>query len=120
MSSPDISAMQIAAGLFGSVSLGTIVFLMLQVIKGLIGERVSGRSAEAIVIGTSLAAVLLALLAVDTDWWARETYVSVVIGTLATTVIARGLYSQLFKLSVEALPPSWAAEPPATKQARRD
>ncbi|MDQ3541531.1 MAG: hypothetical protein M3440_12685 [Chloroflexota bacterium] len=106
MDSGDIGAVQIAAGLFGSVSLGTTVFLLMQMIKGLVGERMNGPEAEYVVIGTSLVAVLLAMLAVDTDWRERTTYVALVIGTLSATVIARGLYSQLFKVSVEGVPVS--------------
>lgn len=114
MDTSDIGAVQIAAGLFGSVSLGTTVFLLLQIVKGLLGERVSGRAAETVVLGTSFAAVMLAMLAVDTNWRDRETYVALTVGTLATTIIARGLYSQLFKASVEGVPVPAGASVPAS------
>jgi hypothetical protein len=106
----DISTVSIATGIFGSVTIGTFVFLMMQIIKGFAGEVCSGARAEAIVLGVSCAAVVVALVSVHSDWETTDTWVALITGTLGTTIIARGLYSQLFKVSVAGMPPSSDAE----------
>lgn len=107
---PQVDSVMIAAGVFGSVTIGTFIFYIMQIIKGFTGERVQGVAAEAMVLVVSTLAILVALVSVDADWYDSGTYVSLIIGTLGATVIARGVYAQLFKVSVPGLPPSPDAE----------
>lgn len=100
---PDVEAVQIAAGLFGAVTLGTFVFLLMQIVKGF-APALNGQAAEVVVIIVSLIAVVVALVSADADWYASDTWVSLIAGTLSTTVVARGVYSQLFKASPKRRP----------------
>ncbi len=92
----DINAVTIAAGLGITMTLGTAVFLMMQVVKGFI-PSLAGRAAEGVVIAVSAVAVAMALVSVDADWTDPDTILTLVAGTLSTTVVARGVYAQLFR-----------------------
>lgn len=103
---PELDSVMIAAGVFGSVTIGTFIFYIMQIIKGFTGDRVQGVAAEAMVLIVSTLAIVVALVSVDANWQDSGTYVSLIIGTLGATVIARGVYAQLFKISVPGIPPS--------------
>lgn len=102
---PEVDGVMIAAGIFGSVTVGTFIFYLMQIIKGFTGDRVQGVAAEAMVLIVSALAIVVALVSVGADWTDENTYVSLIIGTLGATVIARGVYAQLFKISVPGIPP---------------
>ncbi len=108
----DIGATEIAAAFGVSMSVSTAVFLLLQVVKGFY-PNLSGKAAEAAVVVTSAIAVSLALMGVHADWGKTDTWLAMVVGSLSLTVTARGLYAQLFKVSVQGSPPS--SEAMATK-----
>lgn len=95
----DIGSVEIAAGLAGSVTIGTLCMLMLQTLKALV-PTIQGRAAEIAVLIVSLVAVGLALLATDADWSATETYIGLFVGWLSTAVIARGVFAQLFRPAI--------------------
>lgn len=102
----DITSVQIGAGIFGTVSLSMFIFMLMQIIKGFTGDKIAGPWAEGMVLGVSAIAVIVALASVNADPYKTSTYVSFVAGTIGATVIARGLYAQLFKVSVAGSPPS--------------
>lgn len=97
-----IDSITIAAGVFGSVTLGTLCFLLMQQVKAFLPE-LAGIAAEVAVVLVSFVAVALVLISTRADPRALDTWLALVIGTLGTTVIARGVYAQLYKQSV---PPS--------------
>lgn len=103
---PNLDGVVIAAGTFGAMALGTFIFYVMQIIKGFAGERVSGKAAEAMVLLVSALSITVALVSADADWYDSGTYVALIVGTLGATVIARGVYAQLFKVSVVGSPPS--------------
>lgn len=105
----NLDSTTIAAGMFGSVTLGTLVMLLLQQVKAF-WPTLAGRQAEAANVAVSFVAVLLVVVAARSDWRALDTWLAIVIGTLGTTVIARGVYAQLFKVSVPGVPPPSDAE----------
>ena len=105
----NLDSTTIAAGMFGSVTLGTLVMLLLQQVKAF-WPTLAGRQAEAANVAVSFVAVLLVVVASRSDWRAMDTWLALIIGTLGTTVIARGVYAQLFKVSVPGVPPPAGAE----------
>lgn len=115
----NLDSITIAAGVFGSVTLGALVMLLMQQVKAFY-PGLTGRASEVAVVGVSFAAVLLVLLSVRADPRALDTYLALVIGTLGTTVIARGVYSQLYHQKVAGLPPDEGERIVAVETASED
>lgn len=115
----NLDSITIAAGVFGSVTLGALVMLLMQQVKAFY-PGLAGRASEVAVVGVSFAAVVLVLLSVRADPRALDTYLALVIGTLGTTVIARGVYSQLYHQSVPNLPPETGERIVAVETAPED
>lgn len=102
----DLSTYEIAAGSFGVVSVGTLIMCLMQIIKGFI-PRLEGPWAEGTVVGVSVlvTVVIFVLAPGETDWGNEETYAMMFIVACALTIVARGAYAQLFKVSVVNVPP---------------
>jgi len=115
----NLDSITIAAGVFGSVSLGTLVTLLMQQVKAFM-PTLAGRAAEVAVMAVSGLAVAVALVAIRADPRALDTYLALFIGTLGTTVIARGVYSQLYHQSVPNLPPETGERIVAVETAPED
>jgi len=108
MTPSDISASTLS---FDAVILGTLVMLIMQIVKGFV-PNLSGRDAEASVLIVSAVVVSLVLWGMDANWRDDKTWLVFIIETLKTTVVARATYAMLFKVSVEGAPPSSAASVP--------
>lgn len=109
MNANDIGSVEIAAAFGGTMTVGTAIFLLLQIVKGFWPD-LNGRAAEAAVLIVSGLAAVMLLFAVSADWTDSTTYLSLAVAMLSSTVIARGVFSQLFKVSVSGSPPSSEAE----------
>lgn len=97
---PDVTTVQITAGLGGTVTAGGLVMLILQNVKALM-PRLAGQAAEVAAGIASLVAVVAAFaLATDTDWTWWPLYVLLFISWMSLWVGARATYSLLFKVSV--------------------
>ncbi len=87
----SVDSLSIAAGAFGTVSISVLVMLMVDLVKaywpGLTGQR-----AEVAVTLVSLAAVTILLVSTDADWYARDTWVALIVGVVSVNVMARGIY----------------------------
>ena len=105
----DMDSVTFTIAAFGSVTLGTLVFYLMNLVKGWF-PSLEGRAAEMAVTGVSLVAVLLVLWSGETDWRDSQTYLALIVGTLATTMVARGVYATLYKVSAPGIPPSADAE----------
>lgn len=95
----DVDSVTFTVAAFGSVTLGMLVFYAMSIVKGWF-PTIEGRRAEMAVVGVSLLAVVLVLWAGETNWRDDGTYLALIVGTLATTMVARGVYAQLFKSSI--------------------
>ena len=104
----DIGSVQIAAGLAGSLTIGTLIFLVMQNLKAFV-PNLSGRPAEATVVFVAALVTLAAFITTDADWFDPETIIAYIVATLSASVIARSTYAALFKVSVAGIPPSAGA-----------
>ena len=107
----DIGSFEIAAGLAGSLTVGTLIFLIMQNVRAF-APNLSGRTAETVVLIISALAVIAAFITADVDWYSAQTIVAFVVSTLSASVLARSTYAALFKVSVEGSPPSSEATVP--------
>lgn len=89
----DVGSLTIAAGVFGSVSVSVLVMLLVELVKAY-APGLSGRSSEVAVTLVSLAAVSAVLVSTRADWYSRDTYLALAIGTAGVNVLARGLYAK--------------------------
>lgn len=108
----DIGATTIAAGLAGTITLGTLIVLILQNVKAITGDRLQGTSAEAAGGAAALVSVVLSFHLAGADWRDDTTYPALFIAWMAAWVSARSTYALLFKVSVEGVPPRSGAEVP--------
>ena len=90
---------------FDAVLLGTLVMLLMQIVKGF-APNLSGRDAEIGVVLVSAVVVLLVLWGMDVNWYDDKTYLVFIIELLKTTYVARATYKLLFAVSVTGSPPS--------------
>ena len=100
----DISSVQIAAGLAGSLTVGTLIFLILQNVKAF-APNLNGRAAESVVVAVAALVALAAFITTDADWYDPETIIAYIVSTLSASVLARSTYAALYKQSVPNLPP---------------
>lgn len=117
----DVGALTVAAGAFGMLSASTLIFLLTQAIRGF-WPNLGGRAAVIVVYLEALLVTLIILSQSGDAWaWDDDTFwVAVLIGTLSLGIVAQGIYSSLFKVSVSGLPPSPDAEVPADAVRERD
>jgi hypothetical protein len=102
----DVTQVQIAAGLAGTVTTSALVMILLQNVKAMV-PNLQGEGAEVAGGLASLVAVTAAMgLARDTNWYDWTTYVLLFISWMSLWVGARSTYALLFKQSVPGLPPT--------------
>lgn len=89
----DVGSIAIAAGVFGTVGVSALVMLLVELVKAYWPD-LQGRRAEIAVTCVSVATVLLVLLSTRADWWSRDTYIALAVGTFSVNVLARGLYAR--------------------------
>lgn len=101
---PDYSSSQLAIGAGSTVAVSTLVFLMLQAVKDF-APNLAGRAALTVLY--ILSALVAAALTAQTtpDWFEYTTYLTIVVATVSISIIAKGIYAQLFHQSVPNLPP---------------
>lgn len=103
---PDVTTTQIATGLAGTVTTGTLVMLIMQNVKSLTGDWLQGPRAEAAGGLAALAAVVVAFILASADWQAYQTGAELFVSWMSTWVAARASYALLFKVSIAGSPPS--------------
>ena len=108
---PDYGTADLAVGAGATVAVSTFLFLMLQALKDFF-PNIAGRNALGVLYGLSLLVALALVAQASPDWLDYATYLSLLVITVSVSIVAKGIYSQLFKVSVEALPPSWNVEVP--------
>lgn len=104
MGTDDIGATTIAAGLAGTITLGTLIVLILQNVKAITGERLQGPSAEMAGGAASLLSVAMSFHLASANWRDDTTYAALFIAWMAAWVSARSTYALLFKASVQGVP----------------
>ena len=102
---PDYSAAQLAIAGGTTLAVSTFLFLMLQGVKDWF-PNLAGRAALGVLYGMSLI-VAIALTAQTTpDWWDYSTYLAIGVITVSVSIVAKGIYAQLFHVKAEGIPPS--------------
>ena len=107
----DIGSVEIAAGLAGSLTVGTLIFLILQNVKAF-APNLNGRNAETVLLLISALVAAAAFITADVNWYDAQTIIAFIVATLSASVLARSTYAQLFKVSVTGSPPSSEATVP--------
>lgn len=127
---PDYGASELAIGAGSTLAVSTFLFLMLQAIKDF-APRLAGRWALGVLYGLSL--IIAGALTAQTtpSWWDYTTYLSIAVITVSVSVVAKGIYTQLFHVAAPGIPPSpdavatdvvdpQADEPPVKPARKRD
>lgn len=89
----NVGELTIAAGVFGTVSVSMLVMMLVELVKAY-WPGLEGRCAEIAVTLVSLAAVVIVLVSTRADWWSRDTYIALAVGTFSVNVMARGFYAK--------------------------
>jgi hypothetical protein len=101
----DVGAAQMALAAGATVGVSTFLFLMLQAIKDWF-PSLEGRHALAVLYGLSVV-IGVALIAQTTpDWWDYTTYLSMAVLIVSVSIVAKGVFAQLFHVKAEGIPPS--------------
>lgn len=108
----DVGSMEVIAGVFGTVSVSFLCFLQVQALRGF-WPSLSGRAAVGVVYAVAALTAAIVLTQAGIGLRDRDGLVAWYIGTLSVGLIAQGIYSQLFKISVDGAPPSPEASVPA-------
>lgn len=109
----DVSALNVTAGVFGTVSAAALIMLLTEAIKDFF-PQLHGRAAAAVVYAEALVVSLVVLSQTDVRWSWRDSdlWVAAFVGTLSLGIVAQGIYARLYHVAVEGLPPSPDAEVP--------
>ena len=103
-----------AIGAAGTLTVSAFLFLCLQAVKDFL-PNLEGRAALCVLYALSGAIAAALLQQSGADWWVSESWLAWVVMTLSAAIIAKGIYAQLFKVSVRGVPlPPDAEVPPPT------
>ncbi|HAX24697.1 MAG TPA: hypothetical protein DCX80_06620, partial [Chloroflexi bacterium] len=86
-----VESLRIEDGALDTVSISVLVMLMVALVKAY-WPALAGQRAEVAVTLVSLAAVTILLVSTDADWYARDTWVALIVGVVSVNVMARGIY----------------------------
>ena len=101
----DLSAAQLALGAAGTLTVSALLFLALQAIKDFV-PTLGGRAALSVLYALSGAIAAALVAQTYPDWMDYTTYFAIVVMTISVSIVAKGIYSQLFHVAQAGVPAS--------------
>lgn len=91
----DVSTAQLTLAVVGTVGVGTLLFLVMQMLKDFF-PALNGRAALGVVYALSLAVALALLYQAGADWRDPLTYLSALLVAIGVAVVGKGVYAQTY------------------------